>query len=219
MAEYDNDTTRMPVDEGVAPGTTVAAAPPRWHARRTRGALSGLGLMLLGAWGALIPFIGPYFNYGYTPDSTWTWTSGRGYLEVAPGAVAFVAGLVLLVTRHRLVAMAASWAGIVAGAWFVVGPLLTPLWDSGALGRPMGGTRDAAMAQIGMFFGLGAAIVLLAGIALGRFSVPDARMATVVADRRDTVPATAADRDGDGVADDRETSRHHHFHRRHSRAA
>ena len=35
---------------------------------RSRGALSGVLLLLLGAWGALIPFIGPYFNYAYTPD-------------------------------------------------------------------------------------------------------------------------------------------------------
>lgn len=213
MAEIDNDTNRMPADSDVVgPGTTTAA-PPRWHARRTRGALSGLGLMLLGAWGAVIPFVGPYFSYGYTPDSTWTWTAGRGYLEVAPGALAFLAGLVLLVTRHRLVAMVASWAGIVAGAWFVVGPLLAPLWDSGVLGRPMGSNRDMAMAQIGMFFGLGAVIMLLAGIALGRFSVPDARLATMRADRTDTRAA-----DTETVADDREGS-HHHFRRHHSRAA
>ena len=35
--------------------------------RRSRGALSGLLLVLLGIWGALIPFVGPYFHYAYTP--------------------------------------------------------------------------------------------------------------------------------------------------------
>src|SRR5262249_27517549 len=55
--------------------------------RRSRGALSGLLLMLLGIWGALIPFIGPYFNYAYTPDRAWQATSGRMWLEVLPGAV------------------------------------------------------------------------------------------------------------------------------------
>src|SRR5260370_1022494 len=40
-----------------------------WMARilRSRGAASGVLLMLLGAWGALVPFIGPYFGYAYTP--------------------------------------------------------------------------------------------------------------------------------------------------------
>jgi hypothetical protein len=36
--------------------------------RRSRGVLSGLLLVLLGIWGALIPFIGPYFHYAFTPD-------------------------------------------------------------------------------------------------------------------------------------------------------
>jgi hypothetical protein len=211
MAEIDEDTYDPPADsDGTGAGTTTRTT--RWHARRTRGALSGLGLMLLGAWGAIIPFVGPYFDYTYTPDSTWTWTAGRGYLQVAPGAVAFVAGLVLLLTRHRLVAMAAGWAGIVAGAWFVVGPLLTPLWDAGALGQPTGGTRDVAVQQIGMFFGLGAAIVLLGGLAIGRFSVPDPRVA--VTSHR----AEMADADAAAVAAD-DGREHHHFHRRHTRAA
>ena len=37
--------------------------------RRSRGAASGILLVLLGAWGAIIPFIGPYFHYAYTPVS------------------------------------------------------------------------------------------------------------------------------------------------------
>jgi hypothetical protein len=45
---------------------------------RSRGQTSGgLLLMLLGAWGALIPFVGPYFDHAYTPDTAWTSTSGR----------------------------------------------------------------------------------------------------------------------------------------------
>jgi len=44
---------------------------------RSRGAMTGLLLVLLGAWGGLIAFIGPYFHYAYTPDSAWTYTSGR----------------------------------------------------------------------------------------------------------------------------------------------
>ena len=40
--------------------------------------LTGFALVLLGAWGALIPFVGPYFNYAYTPNGTWIWTASRG---------------------------------------------------------------------------------------------------------------------------------------------
>ena len=64
---------------------------------RSRGAVSGLLLVLLGLWGALIPLVGPYFHYAYTPDSAWTLTAGRVWLEIVPGAATFVGGIILLV--------------------------------------------------------------------------------------------------------------------------
>jgi len=147
-----------------------------WATPRSRGAIAGLGLILLGAWGAVIPFVGPYFNYAYTPNTTWTWTAARGYLEVLPGAVAFAAGLILLVTANRVVGLFAGWVAAAAGAWFVLGPLLSPLWHGNVrLGTAIGTTTDVSMEQLGMFFGLGAAIMLVAGLALGRFSVVGVR--------------------------------------------
>src|SRR5258708_34381753 len=68
---------------------------------RTRGALSGLLLVLLGAWGALVPFVGPYFHYAYTPDTAWTYTSDRLWLEILPGAGTLPAGLIVLVSASR----------------------------------------------------------------------------------------------------------------------
>ena len=44
---------------------------------RSRGALSGALLVLLGIWGGLIAFVGPYFHYAYTPATAWTYTNGR----------------------------------------------------------------------------------------------------------------------------------------------
>src|SRR5882672_8965974 len=85
---------------------------------RSRGAITGLGVLLLGAWGALIAFIGPYWNYAYTPNDTWTWTAARFWMQVLPGGVAFFAGLVLLISAHRVIASAAAWFAIVAGAWY-----------------------------------------------------------------------------------------------------
>jgi len=130
-----------------------------------------LGLVLLGVWGALIPFVGPYFNYAYSPNNTWTWTAARFWLEVLPGGVTFFAGLFLLFTGHRVVAFLAAWMAIAAGAWFVVGPLLAPLWRANYLGSPIGDRTDVSVEAIGMFYGLGAAIILLAALAAGRFSV------------------------------------------------
>jgi hypothetical protein len=142
---------------------------------RTRGSVTGLGLVLLGAWGAIIPFVGPYFHYAYTPDATWIWTAARFFLEVLPGGVAFFAGVVLLGSANRVSATLAGWLGVLAGAWFVVGPLLAPIWQAGYVGTPVGGTTRVSVEQIGIFYGLGAAIILLAAFALGRFSVVGVR--------------------------------------------
>ena len=142
---------------------------------RSRGALSGLLLVLLGAWGALIPFIGPYFHYAYTPDSAWTYTSGRFWLEVLPGCATALGGLIVLASSSRPFAMFGAWLAAVSGAWFALGNVLAPIFSSNGLqmntGAPVGGTVTRALEQIGFFTGLGLAIVLLAGMAIGRFSV------------------------------------------------
>jgi hypothetical protein len=162
-----------------------------WMTPRTRGAITGLGLLLLGAWGAVIPFVGPYFDYAYTPNTTWTWTAARFFLEVLPGAVAFFAGLVLLASANRVIASLAAWLAVAAGAWLVIGPLLAPLWRADYIGTPVGNTTAVSVEQIGMFYGLGAAIALLAGVALGRFSVVGIRD-VAYADRRTDASAAPA---------------------------
>src|SRR5437763_1340758 len=93
---------------------------------RTRGAGSGLLLILLGAWGALIPFVGPYFHFAYTPDTAWTWTWGRFFLEIVPGVAVALGGLILIISAFRPVAMFGAALAAAGGAWFAVGSLLGP---------------------------------------------------------------------------------------------
>lgn len=143
---------------------------------RTRGAVSGVLLILLGAWGALVPFIGPYFDYSYGTDNTWVWTAARGWLEVLPGAVTVVGGWLLLVSRNRVTGSTGGWLAALAGIWFVIGQSLAPLWHIGSVGAPLS-TRDSgrALAQLGYFYGLGAVIIFLAAFALGRLAVVGVR--------------------------------------------
>lgn len=144
--------------------------------RRTRGALSGVLLVLLGLWGALIPFIGPYFHYAYTPDRAWHYTSGRLWLEILPGAAVFVGGVFVLISRHRLVGIVAAWLAAAGGAWFAVGGLVAARWTSlPAVGTPVGGATRMVLEQIGFFIGLGVVVAFLAGLAMGRFTVVSAR--------------------------------------------
>jgi hypothetical protein len=155
---------------------------------RSRGVLSGLLLILLGAWGALVPFIGPYFHYAYTPDKAWTYTSGRLWLEILPGAAAALGGLIVLASAYRPMAHFGAWLAALAGAWFALGSVVGPTWTTGMnmnTGTPVGGHVTRAFEQIGFFTGLGVVIVLLAAMAIGRFSVisvRDARRAEAVAE-------------------------------------
>jgi hypothetical protein len=151
---------------------------------RSRGVLSGFLLLLLGLWGALIPFIGPYFHYAYTPDKAWAYTSGRLWLEILPGAATFLGGLLVLSSAYRHLALFGAWLAVLSGAWFTLGTVLRPIWNSSttnaAAGTPVGGNLLRMWEQVGFFTGLGVAIVLLAATALGRFSVigvRDARLA------------------------------------------
>lgn len=88
---------------------------------RTRGAVSGLMLVLLGAWGALIPFVGPYFHYAYSPDKAWSYTTGRLWLEILPGVATALGGLVVLLSARRPAAILGAFLAALGGAWFVNG--------------------------------------------------------------------------------------------------
>jgi len=141
---------------------------------RSRGVLSGALLILLGAWGGLIPFIGPYVHYAYSPDRAWAYTTGRLTLEVLPAIATLIGGMIVLISGVRPVAIFGAWLAAISGAWFAVGGALASLWTSGtvpAQGTPVGGTTARAVEQIGFFAGLGVAVVFLAAVALGRFSV------------------------------------------------
>src|SRR3954470_14550756 len=101
----------------------------RYRVPRSRGAMSGFLLLVLGAWAALAPMIGPYIDVAYTPapNDAWHWTAARGWLEVLPGGVTFLGGLLLLASVSRLMTMLGGWLAAVGGAWLIVGP---PLADA-----------------------------------------------------------------------------------------
>jgi hypothetical protein len=140
--------------------------------------IGGALLVLLGIWGGLVPFLGPQFGYAYTPDTTWTWTWGRFWLEVLPAAAAVLGGLGVATATHRMVGLASGWLAAAGGAWFIVGPTLSMLWSGGTTqaGTPAAATTlGRAVQEIGFFYGLGAVILFLAALAIGRFSVPSPR--------------------------------------------
>ena len=146
------------------------------HMPRSRGAVSGLLLIILGVWGALIPFIGPYFHFAYTPDQAWAWSTARAWLEVFPGVITALGGFLLLVSGNRATAMFGGWLAVIAGAWFVVGRTLASTLRLGDIGQPIAATdAKRAVIEITYFSGLGALIVFLGGAVLARVTVRTAR--------------------------------------------
>ena len=144
------------------------AATPR--IRKSRSIVLGVLLILLGVWGGLAPFVGPYFHFAYTPDTPWHYTHARLWLEVVPAAVAVVGGMLVLASTSRLLAAAGAILAVLAGGWFVVGTVVNAIWHRlGTPGVPVGTSPTRIVGeQLGLFTGLGLVIVLCAALALGR---------------------------------------------------
>jgi hypothetical protein len=160
--------------------------------RRSRGAFSGSLLILLGLWGALIPFIGPYFHYAYTPDTAWTYNTARLWLEILPGAAVFLGGVLLVIATGRHIALFGALLAAAAGAWFTLGTVLSPLWNNDVAqgGSPAGTTVFIRiMEQIGFFTALGVVIVFIAGAAIGRIVSVPAGITVAETAPETTVPA------------------------------
>jgi hypothetical protein len=93
----------------------------------------GLFVLLLSAWGGLVPFVGPLFGYSANGVAAWHWSLQHGVLYVVPGAAGVVAGLLALADSPRVamgggrvVLRLASVLAMAAGAWFVLGPWAWP---------------------------------------------------------------------------------------------
>ena len=172
---------------------------------RTRGVASGVLLILLGFWGALAPFVGPYFHFAYTPDTAWAFTAGRFWLEILPGTVTVIGGLVLLVSAFRPAAMVGAILAAAAGTWFALGSLIAPLWTGygpvgpyaipAALypGTPVGGPIHIVAERLAFFTGLGLVIVAISSVAFGRLTIVGVRETQMAASRTPVEePATAS---------------------------
>jgi hypothetical protein len=159
---------------------------------RSRGGVSGVLLILLGAWGALAPFVGPYFHFAYTPDRAWAYTSGRLWLSIVPGAAALAGGLLVTFASHRAVGIFGAVLAALGGAWFIVGSAVTKVVvvnTSITPGTPLArsvGSISVARWQffegLGFFTGTGVLILFFGALALGRFTVVGVRDAALAQD-------------------------------------
>jgi hypothetical protein len=128
-------------------------------------------VVILGVWGALIPFVGPYFHYAFGSYASWHYTTNRLWLDIVPGAVAVLGGLLLLSSSRRTGGLLGGWLALAAGVWFAIGPVVSLLWHAAGnpIGAPTGGHFRQMVELLGYFYGLGVLIATLAAFAMGRF--------------------------------------------------
>jgi hypothetical protein len=154
--------------------------------------------MLLGAWGGLAPFVGPYFRFAYTPDKAWAYTSGRLWLSIVPGAAALLGGLLVTAASHRGVGCFGAFLAALGGAWFIVGgPVIGLVVKNASIspGAPLTGSLGSLspatrvfLEQFAFFTGIGVLILFLGALALGRFSVVGVRDAALAEQMLSGVP-------------------------------
>jgi hypothetical protein len=135
----------------------------------------GVGLLaaLVGAWGGICVFVGPYFGYRPTSATTWQWTTNNWLLHLLPGAVALAAGVMIMtlspVRRGAGVRSALGLAALVvtaAGAWFVIGPALWPTFQSTPAYATGTGAWTSFWNQLGANLGPGVLLAFFGGMAL-----------------------------------------------------
>jgi hypothetical protein len=169
--------------------TTGATTYGPTHIRTTGGSAGltagvtvlGLLTIAIGAWGGIVPYLGPTFGYHANSSGSWDWTWQHTLLYLIPGAVAVATGLwmwgMAARTRAGSGRFGSGLAGLVllaAGAWFVLGPVVWPIYYSSAVFGPASPTTNF-LNQLGYNLGPGLVLAALGGLTLASAAVRRAR--------------------------------------------
>ena len=155
-----------------AAATREAVTARRAAVRPVGAAVAGTGAVLVGIWGAIAGYIGPYFGYHPTAGTAWTWSAQNGLLHLAPGAVAVLAGMLILSAgparggARRLTVAVPALLLLAAGAWFVIGPVAWPMFGTGAAFAAAGRAGTRLLDQAGSSLAPGLALAMFGGMAV-----------------------------------------------------
>ena len=151
----------------------------------------GVLMGLLGAWAFFVPLVGPYFGFGFHTDETWVFSGPNWTLSLAPGLAVMIAGLGMVIP-NRVARWVFGMLGLLGGAWLVLGPSLYPLWNPGDQIQPISASETTtALLWIGYYYGVGALVIFLSGLAEGLVSGRARR--TPVTTSTDAEPVETAD--------------------------
>lgn len=158
----------------------------------------GLLLVVMSAWGGIIPFVGPAFGYSADGVGSWHWSLAHVVVSLVPGALAFVIGLMVLASargmvigRGRLGLATAGLIVLACGAWFAVAPWAWPvIHNDHAYFAPASPLRSLAYVG-GSAVGPGLIVAACGAFFLGWASRHQKVGTAVVRDMRDDAVASA----------------------------
>ena len=147
--------------------TVELTMPEAWSLRPLAAAGSALLMVLLGAWGAIVAFVGPAFGFRATAVSPWQWTTDNWLLHLVPGAAGVLAGLIVLswvplaVAGARNALRLAALLAVGAGAWFVIGPAAWPAFETSSAYQVAATGLGAFLYRVGANLGPGFLLAVL----------------------------------------------------------
>ncbi len=173
-------------------GVDRREARSRAHLGRFGIGAAGVVAVLVSAWGGIVPFVGPLFNYSGDGAGAWNWNLAHAVLALAPGVLGVLLGLFVIaesrgvvVGRGRLSLATAGTLLMVCGAWFAVGPLAWPVISNGG-SYFVASTHLRVLAyEVGYSIGTGLILVICGAFVDGWASRHQPRATAV------TVPSTA----------------------------
>jgi hypothetical protein len=156
---------------GTAAGSGTSKTRAGKAAKRSAGAgLAVIGVLaiLIGAWGGIVPYLGPTFGYSSNGIASFHWSLMHALLYLVPGAVAVFAGFCLLTLRGSGALFGLLLAA--CGAWFILGVVAWPiLHEPGVAVFTTPATSPATnnfINLLGYNLGPGIVLALLGGMAL-----------------------------------------------------
>ena len=138
----------------------------RAHLGRLGIGMAGVVAVLVSAWGGIVPFVGPVFDYSGDGAAAWHWNLAHAVLALAPGTAGVLLGLFVIaesrgiaVGRGRLSLATAGLLLMICGACFAIGPLAWPVISNGS-GYFVASTHLRVLAyEVG--YGIGTGLILV----------------------------------------------------------
>lgn len=137
------------------------------HLGRFGLGVAGVVAVLVSAWGGIVPYVGPLFDYSGDGSGSWHWNLAHAVLALAPGILGVLLGLFVIaesrgvvVGRGRLSLATAGTLLMICGAWFAIGPLAWPVLSNGS-GYFVASTHLRVLAyEVGYSIGTGLILVI-----------------------------------------------------------